>query len=158
MPLNFNATGRSVGQTIGKFGLGGVGLAFGGPIGGLIGRSLGAPLGGLAGAGLSSLFGPRGLGLLLNRSGIGGTGTPSTPAYAAPAAPSAAPYSAPSVPSIGGSAAAPSSPYGASVQNVSSVPGWGSAAYSPHIAATRVQGMSAFAQNNLAETRKRNII
>lgn len=80
---NFNVTGQSVGSTIGKFGLGGLGLALGGPIGGLIGRSLGAPLGSLVGGGLSSLFGPHGLGLLLNRGGNKAAASPSAaPAYA----------------------------------------------------------------------------
>lgn len=131
---NFNVTGQSVGSTLGKFGLGGLGLALGGPLGGLIGRTLGAPLGSLVGGGLSSLFGPRGLGLLLNHGGTTASGT-----------------SAPAAPAYGAAPAATTTP---SSQFIS--PTWGSAAYSPHISATRVTGTPGFAMNNMLEVRKRN--
>lgn len=67
----YNFTGSGIGQSVGRYGLGAVGTALGGPLGGLLGRAIGGPLGGLVGGGLSSLFGPHGIQAAFGQQGIG---------------------------------------------------------------------------------------
>jgi hypothetical protein len=135
-------TGGSVGSTVGKFGLGLLGTAFGGPIGGLIGSRVGGPIGSLVGSGLSSLFGPKGLGLLFH----GG------PAASGPAA-------MPSAPSGGGvTASAGGWKIDASGNLVSSPTYQGAGPSLGHYITQMGQGVTGYGAQAMSEARKRNII
>ena len=124
-------TGGQIGSTLGKYGLGLLGFGLGGLAGGFIGSRIGAPVGNLVGSGLSSLFGPRGIGLLASRLGK----LPSP--MASPMGTSAA-----ATPTVGGNLAG----YDTTGRNRYSL-------YS-----TSNQGPSAFARSNTANVLGRNII
>jgi hypothetical protein len=135
MPL---PSANAIGQTVGRYGLGGFGSMVGGPLGGLLGRSIGGPLGGAL-FNLGSM-GARGLGLFLNRltSGFGGGGGGAPSNYGGVTA-SAGGWNIDKNGNLVSGTSAPAA---------TQAPGLGHEAH--------VGGMSPFAMNNMTEVRKRN--
>lgn len=121
---------NAIGQTIGRYGLGGLGGMLAGPLGGFLGRSIGGPLGGAAFSAAS--MGAKGIGLLLNRLTQGFSGGGNAPSR------------------VGGGAAPGGNGFGSSV-SVNPAP------LSPHLGSIgHISGISSAVANNMAEVRKRN--
>lgn len=155
MPINFNNVGGNVGATIGKYGLGLLGTAFGGPIGGM----LGAGLGNLAGRGLGSLFetgaGALGSGIGQGLSGVsmlvGNMGQPQGTGYISPSG--IAFGNVPSAPAATGY----TSPGGIAYGNVPAAT-QGAGPSLGHYITQMGQGVTGYGAQAMSEARNRNII